>query len=160
MGSLLERLAEREAVVRGRVERLRAEIAALSAELADEEKVLSRLTVTRETVLDLLAGDEQAGDERDVVAGRGVAAPPAVAVDDRVPGSGVDERVVDVFAAAGRGLRAREVCRLLDVGAEDRQVEGMRSRLKRLVRRGVLAEPEPGMFVMAGGSGAAGPATV
>ena len=155
MGSLLERLAEREAVVRGRVERLRAEIAALSAELAGEEEVLSRLTATRETVLDLLAGDEQ-----DVVADRGVAAPPAVAADDRVPGSGVDERVVDVFAAAGRGLRAREVCQLLDIGAENRQVEGMRSKLKRLVRRGVLAESEPGMFVMAGASGAAGPATV
>lgn len=150
MGSLLERLAEREAAARGRVERLRAEIASLSAELAAVEETVSRLVVTRETVLSVLAADDD-GDA-------GVAAPPAAAeAGDAVAGSAAYRQVLDVFAGAGRPLRAKDVCQALGAGSEPRQVEGMRAKLKRLVRRRVLAEPEPGQFVMAGPAAVAGP---
>lgn len=149
MGSLLERLEERETAVRGRAEWLRAEIASLSAELAGAEETLSQLAITRETVLSLLAGD----DDRGV----GVASSVAVtAADDAVGVSAADRQVLDVFSAAGGPLRAGQVCRALQSGTEHRQVERMRHRLKRMVGQRVLAEPEPGMFVMADPA-AAGP---
>lgn len=150
MGSLLERLEERETTVRGRAEWLRTEIASLSAELAGAEEALSRLAITRETVLSLLAGD----DDRVV----GVAWSVAVtAADDEVGASVADRQVLDVFSAAGGPLRAGQVCRALQSGTEHRQVEGMRHRLKRMVGQRVLAEPKPGMFVMADPAAAAGP---
>src|SRR5262245_1663720 len=58
MGSLLERLEAREAAVRTRVEALRAEMAALAERLADQEELLGRLEVTRQTVIEVLAGDD------------------------------------------------------------------------------------------------------
>jgi len=59
MGSLLQRLEDREAAARGRVGQLRAEIASLSAELAVVQETLSRLAITRETVLSVLAGEDE-----------------------------------------------------------------------------------------------------
>jgi len=82
-----------------------------------------------------------------------------VEADDAVSGS-AQRQVLDAFASAGRPLRARQVCQALQVSTQHRQVEGMRHRLKRLVGQGVLAEPQPGMFIMAGAAGAVGPATV
>lgn len=47
------------------------------------------------------------------------------------------------------GLRAGQLCQILDVGTESKHREGMRQRLKRLAGRGILTEIEPGLFVMA-----------
>jgi hypothetical protein len=150
MDSLLQRLEEREAAARGQVERLRAQIAALSAQLAAEEQALSRLSITRQTVLSVLGDDDT-----------GVAEPPAVAPDETVPVSAADRQVLDVFAAAGAPLRARQVCQALGNSTEPRLVERARHQLKRLVNRGLLAEPRPGLFVTTpiGTSRAVGPAT-
>lgn len=60
--------------------------------------------------------------------------------------------VVEVLADAGRPLRAMQVCQALGVGAEPRHREGMRSKLKRLVRRGWLVEVEPGLFACVPGA--------
>jgi hypothetical protein len=149
MGSLLQRLEEHEAAARDQVERLRAQIASLSARLTGEEETLSRLGITRQTVLSVL-GDDDAG----------VAAPAAAAPDETVPVPTADRRVLDVFAAAGQPLRVKQVCQALEEGAEPRQVERTRHKLKRLVERGLLAEPHPGLFVTASAAGAAGPATM
>ncbi|MGW0884719.1 transposase [Streptomyces sp. NPDC002671] len=48
------------------------------------------------------------------------------------------------------GLRARDVCRALGLGTEPRHTEGMRAKLKCLVNRGILTEPEPepGLFTL------------
>jgi hypothetical protein len=148
MDSLLQRLEEREAAAREQAERLRAQITSLSAQLAAEEDTLSRLAITRQTVLSVL------GD--DATAGAGVATPPVTA-DDAMPEA--SQQVLDVFAAAGQPLRAKDACQAVGAGTDARQVERMRARLKRLVGRGVLAEPQPGLFVMAGTAGAGGPAT-
>jgi hypothetical protein len=75
-----------------------------------------------------------------------------------MPVSAEDRRVLDVFAAAGQPLRAKQVCQTLGEGTEPRQIERTRHQLKRLVDRGLLAQPQPGLFVMAGTPGAAGPA--
>src|SRR6266702_4731571 len=79
MGSLLGR----EEAARVRVEELRAEMAALAGRLAAEEELLSRLQITRQTVIEVLAGGDLPGegDEGAVVAGvgGGVAAASALA---------------------------------------------------------------------------------
>jgi hypothetical protein len=54
--------------------------------------------------------------------------------------------VLEVLADAGKPLRARQIAAALGRGQEPRHVEGLRSRLKRLVRRGWLAEPAAGLF--------------
>lgn len=43
-------------------------------------------------------------------------------------------------------MRARDLCRALAPTLGSRHVEGIRSRLKRLVEGGTLAEIEPGLF--------------
>jgi hypothetical protein len=83
MESLLRRLEEREATARDQVERLRAQITSLSARLAAEEDTLSRLAITRQTVLTVL-GDDDTPDAG--VATPPVATPP-VAADDAAPGA-------------------------------------------------------------------------
>jgi hypothetical protein len=55
--------------------------------------------------------------------------------------------VLEVLADAGRPLRARQIAAALGLGDEPRSVEGLRLKLKRLVKRGWLAEPEAGLFV-------------
>lgn len=54
MCSLLEELARREATVRQRIEEIREQITALTSRLEDEQDRLSRLTITRETVEEIL----------------------------------------------------------------------------------------------------------
>jgi hypothetical protein len=55
--------------------------------------------------------------------------------------------VLEVLADAGRPLRARQIAAALGLGEQPRGVEGLRLKLKRLVKRGWLAEPEAGLFV-------------
>src|SRR6266511_573880 len=62
MGSLMAELEAREAAARGRAEALRARIAELTEQLAGEEELLSRLGITRQTVLEFLGGGEVAQD--------------------------------------------------------------------------------------------------
>src|SRR6266508_5715723 len=55
--------------------------------------------------------------------------------------------VLEVLADAGQGLRTKQIAAALGLGGEHRSVEGLRLKLKRLVRRGWLAEPSVGLFV-------------
>jgi hypothetical protein len=150
MDSLLQRLEEREVAAREHVERLRAQLTSLSAQLAAEEGTLSRLAVTRQTVLTVL-GD--LGDE-DTPSATGVATPSVAPA-----GAGVgavaeaSQQVLDVFAAAGQPLRVKDVCQAVGAGTDTRQVERMRAWLKRLVGQGLLSEPQPGLFVTPGAPG-------
>ncbi|WP_200262033.1 hypothetical protein [Streptomyces sp. HSG2] len=43
-------------------------------------------------------------------------------------------------------MRARDLCQALDLPTLPKNTEGIRSKLKRLVSRGILVEPEPGLF--------------
>jgi len=160
MGSLLERLEAREQAARTAVERLRAEMDRLAEQLAAEEELLRRLEITKQTIIEVLSGPELGGEDGD---GAAEPAPVAVQVPAFGPGGDGDGRrlpvayrdVVEVVADAGRPLRASQVCQALGVGGEPRHREGMRSKLKRLVRRGWLVEVEPGRFACAGGVAAA-----
>jgi hypothetical protein len=161
MGSLLERLEQRETAARRRVEELRAEMATLTERLAAQEQLLERLEITKSTVVEVLAEE----DLRQETGGAAAAAPAAsapptgVQVRSFAPDGEADGRglpvayrdVVEVLADAGVPLRAMQVCQALGLGTEDRHREGMRSKLKRLVGRGWLVEAEPGLFAPAEG---------
>ncbi len=165
MGSLLEALEARAQAARARVEALRAEMDRLAERLAAEQELLGRLEITRQTVIEVLAGDALPGEDAvgihpdpdpNAVAG---AAEPRVGMQVPVFGQDGDGRrlpvayrdVVEVLADAGVPLRARQVCQAVGVGVEPRHREGMRIRLKRLVERGWLVEASPGLFACAGG---------
>jgi hypothetical protein len=55
--------------------------------------------------------------------------------------------VLEVLADAAQPLRTRQIAAALGLGEQRRSVEGLRLKLKRLVQRGWLAEPEAGLFV-------------
>jgi hypothetical protein len=101
MGSLLGRLEGRERAARERVELLQAEISRLSGELTAAQERLSRLTITRETVLEVLAGPDLPEDR--------VASPAAQEhghADDQVAGDQVaDDQVLDEVDLVRRALR-------------------------------------------------------
>src|SRR6266540_1608685 len=73
VGSLMAELEAREAAARGRAEGLRARIAELAEQLAAEEGVLSRLGITRQTVLEIRdgGGDHEWGSMEGVDGGPG-----------------------------------------------------------------------------------------
>jgi hypothetical protein len=160
MGSLLERLGAREQAARSRVEGLRAEMDRLAEQVAAEEELLRRLEITRQTVIEVLAGeDASVAVDPDPHPNGGVGAV-ASRVGIQVPVFGQDgdgrglplayRDVVEVVAAAG-SLRAMQACQALGVGSEPRHREGMRVKLKRLVDRGWLVEVSPGLFACAQG---------
>jgi hypothetical protein len=55
--------------------------------------------------------------------------------------------VLEALADAGQPLRAKQIAAALGLGDQPRSVEGLRLKLKRLVRRGWLVEPAAGLFV-------------
>jgi hypothetical protein len=162
MSSLLERLAQHEAATRVRVEALRAEMAALAERLSAEEALLERLQITKTTVTEVLADEDpgvKAAADTEV---RATFVAPAPAPGMQVPAFTTDQQaagrlpvayrdMIEVLADAGVPLRAMQLCQALGLGDQDRHREGMRSKLKRLARRGWLVEVSPGLFACASG---------
>jgi hypothetical protein len=169
MVSWCEELARREAVVIEQVERLRQQIAELTGQLAAAEQLLSRLAITRETMTEILAeaegpgvsgrldvfGENTNSSQPQQVSGSG--RPIGVMlVPQRAPGmdaaAALPEDYCDilaVFAEAGHGLRAGQVAAGLGIATTDRsKVEGLRSKLKRLVARGWLDQQPSGVFTI------------
>ncbi len=171
MVSWLEELDRREAAAREDIAELRDRIEELSRRLAEREEVVSRLQITRETMTEILSGEETVS-----VAGAEAGAGEAETEEHRLPaGSPVGVRlvpqwtpglvvgvlprsyqdIVEVLADAVHPMRAHHICAALGLSTDKSKVEGFRSRLKRLVERGWLTEAEPGLFasqpaVMAG----------
>jgi hypothetical protein len=130
---LLRHLDEREHDARAEVERLRDRIAELSVRMQDAQQVVERLQLARATLAEIAGPD---GPGQPGTAGAGEPLPPAY------------QEILAVFARADGGLRAKDLCRALNLGEQPRHTEGMRSKLKRLVGRDILIEPEPGLFAM------------
>src|ERR1700745_4095357 len=128
MGSLVDELQRREAAARGEAGVLRGQRAQLTERLAGVEERLSRLVIARETV-----------DE--VLSGAGAEASSAVMPDGGV--ASWSGHPSPVGAVAGAAL-----------SRDKAKVEGLRSKLKRLVERGWLAEEAgPGLFGLAARNG-------
>ncbi|MGI5335881.1 hypothetical protein ACQEVS_00030 [Streptomyces sp. CA-181903] len=128
MRELLEKIETRQRLVRETVEQLRDQIARLTEQLTAAERTLNRLETTWETILKLTAEN-------------GTPAPEPLPAGYR--------EILALFEQAGEGLRARDVSRALDLGPEPRHTENTRAKLKRLVNRDILIEPEPGLFTLA-----------
>ncbi|WP_331744261.1 hypothetical protein OG762_49560 (plasmid) [Streptomyces sp. NBC_01136] len=173
MSSLIEELHRREAAAREEVAGIRREIGLLNERLAVAEERLSRLEIARETVSEILggAGTDQsvAGPVADAVvtAGPGpssaVVAPASpigvLTVPPWRPGIAVSvlprayQDIVEVLVDAGQPLRAAQVAAAAGLSTDKSKVEGLRSKLKRLVERGWLFEDGPGRFTPAGREG-------
>jgi hypothetical protein len=115
-------LGEQAAQIRTRLEELTAQLGELDAESEN-------LPVTRKTL-------------------RTLPAPTSADDPDRpdVPDHPAYQQILTAFADTGQPMRARDLCQALDLPIIPKNTEGIRSKLKRLVARGILTEPEPGLF--------------
>ncbi|MFJ8096577.1 hypothetical protein [Streptomyces griseofuscus] len=164
MPSVMGLLEERERAARQRVE-------ALQAELREAEAVGERFVIARETVGEVLGEPRKAGDTPQAV----VAGERPVQVTAAVPGSVVlhwkeglaptvlapdYRRITDIPAggngAGGEAMDCRHLAAALGLEPVPANVEGVRSKAKRLAARGWLTEERPGLFSVpaarAGGS--------
>jgi chromosome segregation ATPase len=161
MGSLIDELQRREAAARAEAEELRGRIAQLAERLAGVEEQLSRLMVAREVVDEVLSGAAAEASpaeqpETTVPSGPGplsaigvLAVPPWRAGLEASVLPQAYRDLLEVAEDAGRPLRAVQIAAAAGLGTDRAKVEGLRSKLKRLVERGWLAEEAgPGLFAL------------
>ncbi|MDJ0346433.1 hypothetical protein QMK19_35670 [Streptomyces sp. H10-C2] len=115
-------LGEQAGQLRSRIEELTAHLGELDAESEN-------LRITRKTLLAIPRPDPVEEIPR-----------------PDVPDHPAYQQILTALADAGRPMRARDLCEALDLPIFPKNTEGIRSKLKRLVTRGILAEPEPGLF--------------
>ncbi|MFI7618479.1 hypothetical protein ACIBP6_45385 [Nonomuraea terrae] len=101
----------------------------MSERLSAAEQIVSRLSVTRETIL------ERTGDLAE--------APPAAST--LLPAY---RQFLAIVEQAPDGLRVEDICRVLNTGMESKHTESPRAKVERMVARGVLVEPGAGLFTL------------
>ena len=131
---LLERIDAREQALTRKAEEAQARISELTARLRDLQHEVSDLQVTRKTLLSLAGADD------------GQPAPEPAGPAPALPEHPAYQQILNTFADLRRPLRARDLCLALDLPIAAKNTEGIRSKLKRLVSRGILVETEPGLF--------------
>jgi hypothetical protein len=131
---LLDRIDAREQALAREASDVQARIDGLTARLREVSEAISDLQVTRKTLLSLASQDDTQP--------AGVPAEPAPAL----PEHPACQQILTAFTDLGRPLRARDLCVALDLPIASKNTENIRSKLKRLVSRGILIETEPGLF--------------
>ena len=131
---LLDRIDAREQALAGEASDLQARIDELTARLREVNQEISDLQVTRKTLISLASDDD--GQPAAEPAEPGPAPPDHPAY----------QQILTAFADLQRPLRARDLCLALDLPIVPKNTESIRSKLKRLVSRGILIETEPGLF--------------
>ncbi|MFH8656096.1 hypothetical protein [Streptomyces afghaniensis] len=63
-----------------------------------------------------------------------------------IPDHPAYQQILTALADAGRPMRARDLCQALGLPILPKHTEGIRSKLKRLLSRGILIEAERGLF--------------
>ena len=126
--TVLDLIGAREAAACAARDELREQQAKLAAEVAAIESELADLATTRRTLTKIL--------EHEVTASQ-----PAVISEPY-------QQILAVFTPDRGALRAKDVCRALGIGTEPKDTEGIRAKLKRLVKREVLTEMKPGLFTL------------
>ncbi|MER5796645.1 hypothetical protein [Streptomyces sp. NPDC001980] len=182
MPSVVGLLEERELVARRRVDELREEADRIQAELAVAERDWKEWAIARSRVGEVLDPVEETGQGHDQVGrtapasgGRAEQTSPAGAAKPRsqVPvwREGLDRSVLSVdyqriLEALGdrhrlhQGpLTCQELAVVFGLDAVPAKVEALRSKAKRLVARGWLAERQPGRFTLAQGAAGQGGAS-
>ncbi|MFI9586010.1 hypothetical protein ACIHCQ_30160 [Streptomyces sp. NPDC052236] len=176
MPSVVGLLEQREVAARRRVDELREEADRIQAELAVAEREWREWTIARSRVGEVLAPADEPGQGHAQADGTAPAmgqaeetssAPTAAKSKSKsqVPVwreelawsvLSVDyQRVVHALADRARlhqgPLTCQEMAVLFGLDAVPARVEALRSKAKRLVARGWLAEPAPGRFTLAAG---------
>ncbi|MGW2232284.1 hypothetical protein [Streptomyces formicae] len=162
MPSVIGLLEERERVASQRVEVLREAADRALAELREAERNWERFVITRETVVEVLAGP--GGEEKAEVVVPVNTAHNSGSSDVRTLVASWREghdasvlpteyqRIVTVLSSTERGLACVELASRLGVDiAVKTRVEGVRSRARRLVDRGWLVREPSGRFTLAAG---------
>lgn len=126
------KLTARQAAAEAEIAHLREQMAKLTGALTVAEHERDRWASARETVL-ALAAEEQ----------------PEPALLTRTPVTPAYPQIIEAFTRAAEPLRVKEACRALGIDTDPRRVEGLRSKLKKLVARGILIEPDAGVFALA-----------
>lgn len=147
MASTDSLLDAHEVAVRARVEELREQAARVAAELGEAELTLEHVAITKATLAAVLAGGGQDGDAGGRRAASERAAVPSWSV-------GLDERALpasyrELWAVLGKapdGVRCKAAAVALGLEPVSKKVEGVRSKMRRLVRRGWAVETVPGLF--------------
>lgn len=130
---LLDRIDAREQALAREAEQVQARIDELTARLRELHEAIGDLQVTRKTLISLAGHDDQPAAEP-------AETPPAL------PDHPAYQQILTAFADLRRPLRARDLCVALDLPIASKNTENIRSKLKRLVSRGILVETEPGLF--------------
>ncbi|MCX5321142.1 hypothetical protein [Streptomyces sp. NBC_00120] len=130
LGAVLARLEEQEHEIAAQAEAARARIAELTAQLEEFDRLAEEIRITRKTLLALPDPSPP------------TPTPPAT----KLPDHPAYRQIMAVFAAADAPLRARAVCEAMDLEITPSNVNNVRLKLKRLVERGILTEPEQGLF--------------
>jgi len=65
-----------------------------------------------------------------------------------LPGNPAYQNILAALAESPDPAHAKDLCQRLDLGQEPKNIEGMRSKLKRLLARGLAVESEPGLFAL------------
>jgi hypothetical protein len=162
MPSVVGLLEQRELVARRRVDELREEADRIQAELAVAERDWKEWAIARSRVGEVLAPADETGHGHDQAAS---SAPTAAKSKSQVPlwREGLAWSVLSVDyqrilkaladrARLGQGpLTCQEMAAAFGMDMVPARVEALRSKAKRLVARGWLAESAPGRFTLARG---------
>lgn len=131
---LPDKIDAREQALTREAGQAQAQIDELTAKVRELSEAISDLQITRKTLISLAGHDD----------GRPAAEPagPSPALPDHP----AYQQILTAFADLRRPLRARDLCVALDLPIVPKNTENIRSKLKRLVSRGILVETEPGLF--------------
>jgi hypothetical protein len=123
--SILDLITERQADVAAAIATLREQIGKLTYELRTAETELNDLATTRTTVTRLTATCD------------------LPTPDGRLDNTAYQQIIATFQTGDGGAMRAKDVCHALGLGTEPKDTEGVRAKLKRLVKRRILTEAEP-----------------
>jgi hypothetical protein len=130
---LLDKIDAREQGLTREAGQTQTLIDELTVRLRELDEAISHLQITRKTLISLAGqGDQPAAEP----------AGPSPALPDHP----AYQQILTAFADLRRPLRARDLCVALDLPIVSKNTENIRSKLKRLVSRGILVETEPGLF--------------
>ncbi|MFJ2847806.1 hypothetical protein ACIPD2_40325 [Streptomyces griseofuscus] len=171
MPSVVGLLEQREVAARRRVDGLREEADRIQAELAVAEREWQEWAIARSRVGEVLTPVDESGQDHAQSDGTASAmrqveetssAPPAAKSKSQVPVwreglawsvLSVDyQRILQVLAGRARlrqgPLTCQEMAAAFGMDVVPAKVEALRSKAKRLVARGWLAERQPGQFTL------------
>jgi hypothetical protein len=131
--AVLAHVETRESEVAEQAGRLPDQIAELAARLREFDTGSENLQITRKTILGLPAPAPAPAPVSD---------PPRT----EAPEHPAYQQILAALADTGGPMRARDICVALDLPILPKNTEGIQSKLKRLATRGILTEPEPGLF--------------